>query len=150
MAYRTTPHLFYSSGLNPLIVFAKVTHKYTSHYETYISPQLHILTSMFSSLRSKFTSRGSILEDTSPFEPAQSSAFEPTQPASSEPAKPLSAEDERANDIRRRCNRFRILIIGRANAGKTTILQKVCNSTKKPVIYNSKGKRVGSANGKLY
>ena len=105
---------------------------------------------MFSSLRSKFTSRGSILEDTSPFEPAQSSAFEPTQPASSEPAKPLSAEDKRrANEIRNKCGRFRILIIGRANAGKTTILQKVCNTTKKPVIYNSKGKKVGNANTKL-
>ena len=105
---------------------------------------------MFSSLRSKFTSRGSILEDTSPFEPAQSSAFEPTQPATSEPAKPLSAEDERrANAIRGKCNRFRILIIGRANAGKTTILQKVCNTTKKPVIYNSNGKKVCSVNENL-
>ncbi|KIM82346.1 hypothetical protein PILCRDRAFT_97521 [Piloderma croceum F 1598] len=50
-------------------------------------------------------------------------------------------EEERARQIRNRCNRFRILIIGRANAGKTTILQKVCNTTEKPVIYNSKGKK---------
>ena len=34
------------------------------------------------------------------------------------------------NDIR-----FRILIIGRANAGKTTILQRVCDTTDSPEIY---------------
>ena len=31
--------------------------------------------------------------------------------------------------------RFRVLIIGRANAGKTSILQRVCNTTGSPVIY---------------
>ncbi len=30
--------------------------------------------------------------------------------------------------IRRECPQFRILIIGKANAGKTTILRKVCNA----------------------
>src|SRR6266404_4089357 len=30
---------------------------------------------------------------------------------------------------------FRVLIIGRANAGKTTILQRVCDSTESPTIY---------------
>ncbi len=30
---------------------------------------------------------------------------------------------------------FRILIIGRANAGKTTILQRVCDTTESPTIY---------------
>src|SRR5882672_5405578 len=33
--------------------------------------------------------------------------------------------------------RFRCLIIGRANAGKTTILQRVCNTTEEPVIFRS-------------
>ncbi|KZP05821.1 hypothetical protein FIBSPDRAFT_716362, partial [Athelia psychrophila] len=37
---------------------------------------------------------------------------------------------------------IRILIIGRANAGKTTILQKVCGSTDEPVVYNALGKKV--------
>src|SRR6266404_539649 len=38
---------------------------------------------------------------------------------------------------------FRVLIIGRANAGKTTILQRVCDTTDSPTIYrrNSGGKR---------
>ena len=35
-----------------------------------------------------------------------------------------------------RCPHFRILVIGRANAGKTTILEKVCGAEKgtKPII----------------
>ena len=35
-----------------------------------------------------------------------------------------------------RCPHFRILIIGRANAGKTTILERVCGVAKgtKPII----------------
>ena len=32
---------------------------------------------------------------------------------------------------------FRVLIIGRANAGKTSILQKVCDTTESPEIYRS-------------
>ncbi|KAG2045564.1 hypothetical protein BDR06DRAFT_965642 [Suillus hirtellus] len=38
--------------------------------------------------------------------------------------------------------RFRVLIIGRANAGKTTILQKVCNTTNEPEIYTAEGNKV--------
>ena len=30
---------------------------------------------------------------------------------------------------------FRVLVIGRANAGKTTILQRVCETTESPKIY---------------
>jgi septin family protein len=30
---------------------------------------------------------------------------------------------------------FRVLVIGRANAGKTTILQRVCDTTESPKIY---------------
>ena len=46
--------------------------------------------------------------------------------------------------IRRECPQFRILIIGKANAGKTTILRKVCNAKPdaKPVIFDSEGKKV--------
>ncbi|KAF8334509.1 hypothetical protein F5887DRAFT_892640 [Amanita rubescens] len=40
------------------------------------------------------------------------------------------------------CPHFRILVIGRANAGKTTILEKVCGVAKgtKPMIYDKGGK----------
>ncbi|KAF8342454.1 hypothetical protein F5887DRAFT_1272576 [Amanita rubescens] len=39
------------------------------------------------------------------------------------------------------CPHFRILVIGRANAGKTTILEKVCGVAKgtKPIIYGKDG-----------
>ncbi|KAG1728725.1 GTP-binding protein [Suillus paluster] len=45
-------------------------------------------------------------------------------------------------NLRKTFGRFRVLIVGRANAGKTTILQKVCNTTEKPEIYNAKGDKV--------
>ena len=32
---------------------------------------------------------------------------------------------------------FRVLIIGRANAGKTSILQRVCDTTESPEIYRN-------------
>ena len=31
--------------------------------------------------------------------------------------------------------KFRVLVIGRANAGKTSILQRVCDTTESPTIY---------------
>ena len=38
--------------------------------------------------------------------------------------------------------KFRVLIVGRANAGKTTILQRVCETTESPKIYRtSDGRR---------
>jgi GTPase SAR1 family protein len=49
-----------------------------------------------------------------------------------------------AEAIRRECPQFRILIIGKANAGKTTILRKVCNAKPdaKPVIYDAEGNEI--------
>jgi hypothetical protein len=43
---------------------------------------------------------------------------------------------------RYRCAHFRVLVIGRANAGKTTILEKVCGVGKEtePIIYDMNGK----------
>src|SRR5260370_37496216 len=44
---------------------------------------------------------------------------------------------------RRRPNpkiQFRVLIIGRANAGKTSILQRICETTESPVIYRRHGR----------
>jgi GTPase SAR1 family protein len=42
-----------------------------------------------------------------------------------------------------KCPQFRILVIGRANAGKTTILEKVCHvakGTQPMIIYDKSGK----------
>ncbi|KAG1791240.1 GTP-binding protein [Suillus plorans] len=44
--------------------------------------------------------------------------------------------------IRQEFRRFRILIIGRANAGKTTILQRVCDTRENPEIYDSAGEKI--------
>jgi GTPase SAR1 family protein len=41
--------------------------------------------------------------------------------------------------------RFRVLVIGRANAGKTSILQRVCDTTESPTIYRE-GEEVRSTN----
>ncbi|KAH9165327.1 hypothetical protein EDB89DRAFT_1832692, partial [Lactarius sanguifluus] len=30
---------------------------------------------------------------------------------------------------------FRVLVIGRANAGKTSVLQRICETTESPIIY---------------
>lgn len=51
--------------------------------------------------------------------------------------------DSEAEYIQSACDKFRILIMGRANAGKTTILQRLCNTTEDPVVYDVQGKEVG-------
>ncbi|KAG2755357.1 hypothetical protein P692DRAFT_201762226 [Suillus brevipes Sb2] len=50
-----------------------------------------------------------------------------------------------SSTLRKKFKRFRILIIGRANAGKTTILQRVCKTTENPQIYNSAGEKIDPA-----
>ena len=47
-------------------------------------------------------------------------------------------------DLRAKYTRFRILVIGRANAGKTTLLQRVCNTTEDPCIYDESNKNLVS------
>ncbi|KAL4063152.1 hypothetical protein J3A83DRAFT_1418018 [Scleroderma citrinum] len=41
--------------------------------------------------------------------------------------------------------RFRILVIGRSNAGKTTLLQRVCNTSELPEVFNTKGEKIDHA-----
>jgi len=54
------------------------------------------------------------------------------------------ADQERLGKIRGQCPQFRILIIGRANAGKTTILQRVCKTTEDPEVFTPQGEKVCS------
>jgi hypothetical protein len=49
---------------------------------------------------------------------------------------------EPTQDIREKFGRFRILVVGRANAGKTTLLQRICNTTEKPEIFDREGNKV--------
>ena len=53
-----------------------------------------------------------------------------------------SKSDRRTDNIVAKARRFRVLVIGRANAGKTTILQKVCNTSEQPDIFDGKGNKV--------
>ena len=59
----------------------------------------------------------------------------------SQGAEDIERQQRRARNLRDRV-RFRVLIIGRANAGKTTILQRVCNTTEQPKIFSPDGHEV--------
>ena len=45
----------------------------------------------------------------------------------------VSTNPEEAAKLRAKYTHFRILVIGRANAGKTTLLKRVCNTKEDPV-----------------
>jgi hypothetical protein len=49
---------------------------------------------------------------------------------------PVVTIDPEAAELRAKYTHFRILVIGRANAGKTTLLKRVCNTTEEPSIYD--------------
>ena len=53
------------------------------------------------------------------------------------------ADTSRGQHIRKKIPHFRILIMGRANAGKTTILQRVCKTTEAPAVIDGKGNKAG-------
>ncbi|KAI6138659.1 hypothetical protein BKA82DRAFT_293181 [Pisolithus tinctorius] len=70
-----------------------------------------------------------------------------TLPPSDDTVVPTRASDYRLDPAEAkkqidRIPRFRILVMGRANAGKRTILQRVCNTTDQPEIFYGKGKKV--------
>jgi len=69
------------------------------------------------------------------------------EPQSSIDALPFRQGALDAQQIRDECPQFRILIIGKANAGKTTILRKVCNAKPdaKPIVYDGEGKEIQQA-----
>jgi GTPase SAR1 family protein len=46
---------------------------------------------------------------------------------------PVTTTPEEAAKLRAKYTHFRILVIGRANAGKTTLLKRVCNTEEDPV-----------------
>lgn len=53
-----------------------------------------------------------------------------------------SFDMDEAIEYRSKFQHFRTLIIGRANAGKTTLLKKVCNSIEDPEIFSPSGEKV--------
>ena len=69
-------------------------------------------------------------------------------PAQSRTERSRTAESDTAPTIEGRrlpAITFRVLVIGRANAGKTSILQRVCETTESPTIYRG-GKKVRGPN----
>ena len=52
------------------------------------------------------------------------------------PTPAVIIDPEEAAKLRAKYTHFRILVIGRANAGKTTLLKRVCNTTEEPSIYD--------------
>ncbi|KAJ7756651.1 GTP-binding protein [Mycena metata] len=56
----------------------------------------------------------------------------------------VSFQQPSAIDVRRKCQHFRILVIGRTNAGKTTLLKKVCMSVEDPEIFGPDGQKIDS------
>jgi hypothetical protein len=58
----------------------------------------------------------------------------------------FETKDAEFQDLRKRCRRFRVLIMGRANAGKTTILERMCQSTEPPIIKDRQGRTVSNLN----
>ncbi|KAG6331979.1 hypothetical protein ID866_7112 [Astraeus odoratus] len=51
-------------------------------------------------------------------------------------------DPERVRQQFERIGRFRVLVMGRANAGKTTILQRVCNTADLPEVFDGEGNKV--------
>jgi septin family protein len=58
---------------------------------------------------------------------------------------PPNMQMDQAMDLRTQIRRFRILVVGEANAGKTTILKKICNSVDSPEIFSPEGVKVSRA-----
>ena len=69
----------------------------------------------------------------------------PSQPPSPAPSPSLSPNPSLAPSRRIPNLRFRVLVMGKANAGKTSILQRVCDTTESPTIYRG-GEEVSNPN----
>ncbi|KAN0084354.1 hypothetical protein V8E55_007858 [Tylopilus felleus] len=58
----------------------------------------------------------------------------------------MSTEDtDDFKKLQEKFGRFRILIMGRANAGKTTVLWGICSTTENPEIYDGDGNKIDLA-----
>ncbi|KAJ7199839.1 hypothetical protein GGX14DRAFT_536471 [Mycena pura] len=53
----------------------------------------------------------------------------------------MSSNIDEAIDLRDGICHFNVLVIGRANAGKTTLLKRVCNSVEDPEIFSPSGEK---------
>jgi len=65
--------------------------------------------------------------------PTIASPAGPLPPANLTTVTTITTNPEEAAKLRAKYTNFRILVIGRANAGKTTLLKRVCNTMEDPV-----------------
>ncbi|KDQ09387.1 hypothetical protein BOTBODRAFT_642937 [Botryobasidium botryosum FD-172 SS1] len=88
------------------------------------------------------TRSSSPLEDVQPEVQVPVASSAPLHPAPESPAEMVSDSEPRISDsgiaeftaLRKKCGRFRVLVLGRANAGKTTLLKAVCGADGDPKI----------------
>ncbi|KAG6329851.1 hypothetical protein ID866_9237 [Astraeus odoratus] len=66
-----------------------------------------------------------------------STSIEATENA--EPIDTMEMDPAKAKVLIDGIRRFRVLVMGRANAGKTTILQRVCNTMEDPEVFDENG-----------
>jgi hypothetical protein len=52
---------------------------------------------------------------------------------------------EEIDKIRQKCPHFRVLVVGKTNSGKTTLLKAVCRTSENPEIRNPTDKGVGTS-----
>ncbi|KAI6042729.1 hypothetical protein EDC04DRAFT_878201 [Pisolithus marmoratus] len=64
--------------------------------------------------------------------------------ASSSSGPPYHLDPAKARAYMKNIKQFRILVMGRANAGKTTLLQRVCNTVDNPEIVDGQGNMIAS------
>ena len=69
-------------------------------------------------------------------ESPQSQANSPAHPSDPSPYCYYRAMDTQQNLPQVPKVQFRVLVVGKANAGKTSILQRLCDTTESPEIYN--------------
>ncbi|KIN93024.1 hypothetical protein M404DRAFT_1009248 [Pisolithus tinctorius Marx 270] len=74
-------------------------------------------------------------------ETAVAEASNPTIETTPSPAT-FRMDPENAKEYMAKIKKFRVLVMGRANAGKTTILQRVCNTVDKPDIFDARGNMI--------
>lgn len=63
---------------------------------------------------------------------------------STPPPATFHMDPEKAKKYLENIEKFRILVIGRGNAGKTTILQRVCNSVDEPDVFDGEGNKINN------
>ncbi|KAJ7033919.1 hypothetical protein C8F04DRAFT_605349 [Mycena alexandri] len=137
----------YARTLPGLLAFACLPSpgNHDTHVNSFVHTQ-HVLTS--DTLQSQHTSRVSYHVAHAPFRQAFVQNYTTACPAFA-PSR-LCVSAELMSDIiasRADYPRFRILIVGRTNAGKSTLVKRICNSSENPRVLTARGEMVDMTDG---